>query len=280
VPKFLSQKVGAQQLGSIDFETGIMSAGEDAFTVMNATDITDAVVFALSRIGADPNSPEGGIPATLLGAPCLGINRVTVDDAGNYDVFMNYRVPTSGGSGPGDSISFSTTGGSAHVFNSLSSRARYPSTAPDHKGAINVTDSGVEGVDIDVARFDFSITRNYTFEEFSDAFVDTIRRLSNKVNNTTIFGALAGEIKFNGASGEKTASGGAITFNFSFQENKANFDVGGINVTLKKGWDLLWVQYEEKVDSGASPVSRVRRAKAVYIELVYEGADLRALGFT
>ncbi|HRX36947.1 MAG TPA: hypothetical protein P5337_11160, partial [Aestuariivirga sp.] len=79
-----------------------------------------------------------------------------------WDGTVRYAVPSFGGLQTGESVfSFDTGGGTRHITQSRQTilRKGLPGqTAPDFKGAIGVTDTGVEGVDIVVPVYNFSET--------------------------------------------------------------------------------------------------------------------------
>ena len=50
-------------------------------------------------------------------------------------------------------------------------------------------------------------------------------------------------------------------------------DIGPIN---KKGWEYLWVRYEDEEDTDANAL--VKRPVAAYIEKVYRDGNFSALG--
>ena len=83
-----------------------------------------------------------------------------------------------------------------------------------------------------------------------------------------------------GASGRRTGDDPddlwEITYNFSVQRNQTDLDIGGITVATKRGWDYLWVRYEDQISSDSKSV--LKKPVAVYIEKVYYGTDFTSLG--
>jgi len=179
-----------------------------------------------------------------------------------------------------DVFSFSTGGGTAHITQSISTTsATAPAgkTAPDFKGAIGFDGKTVQGVDIGVSEFAFTVTRYIDDDDVDATYVGQLYALTNKVNDDTFtawgLGSFnAGECRFLGASGTRRADGEdwEIQFSFSAIPNKANLDVGGtITVPAKKGHEYLWVRYEEAVDADRIAVQPV----AAYVEKVYDDGD-------
>lgn len=182
---------------------------------------------------------------------------------------------------PGDKLhSWDTTGGTQHITQALatvSSHAPSGLTAPDFKGAINVTEDGVAGVDVTVRE----LVQQWTIVK-TDAEVATIDDylydLTGKVNNGSFYGYAAGECLFLGATGEQRIAGGdwTITLKVAIQPNSASLTVGDITIASKKGWDHLWVLYEHTEDATAKKL--VQRPRAAYVVQVYEYGDFTTLG--
>jgi hypothetical protein len=193
------------------------------------------------------------------------------------------------------SISGDTAGGTMHLTQCLSESGAYaPSgkTAPASKGAIGVGTDGqkltVEGVDIIVPVFKFTVTKVFAADALPN--LGTIFSLTGKVNSDTFtvtdtktritVTLAAGECLFTGAQfGSQRSDGGVeITYSFSGSPNRSNFTVGSITVTGKKGWEYMWVRYEDAEDSAAKAL--VKKAVAVYVQKVYENGALSGLGLS
>lgn len=197
---------------------------------------------------------------------------------------VRYGPAQFGGSPTGSSVtSFETGGGSVRITQSketVSSHAPPGGTAPDHKGAIGVTESGVEGVDVVTPVYQFAETHYKADADVDEAYRQAVASLTGKVNNAPFRGHAAGEVLFLGASGSKrTAPDGSddweITYRFAASKNATNLVVGDITVAAKAGWDYLWAQYREFADTGAG--SLVRRPVAAYVERVYDEGDFADL---
>jgi len=177
-------------------------------------------------------------------------------------------------------FSFDTTGGSQHITQSLAAVARHAppgKSAPDCKGAIGVTQNSVEGCDITVPVYSFSETHYLANAAVTDACKAAIFALTGKTNSSAFRGLAAGEVLFLGATGSKRGDEDwEIQFRFAASPNRANFTVGDITVPAKKGWEYMWVRYEDEEDAVAKRL--VKRPTAVYIEKVYEAGDFAGLG--
>jgi len=185
---------------------------------------------------------------------------------------------------PGEAtFSFETTGGQQKITQSLATVAKYPATtAPDFKGAIGVG-STVEGVEITVPVFGFTVTRYCAAAVMTSAYIEALKNLTGKVNNAdwtinvdgVALTALAGECLFLGASGSKRGTEDwELSFKFALSRNASSLTIGDLTGISKKGWEYLWVRYEDKDD----PTAVVKRPTAVYVEKVYDLGDFSALG--
>jgi len=177
-------------------------------------------------------------------------------------------------------FSFDTGGGTQHITHSLATVARYAApgkTAPDFKGAIGVTADSVEGVDITVPVYQFAETHYLPDSVATPEYKATLFWLTGKVNNSAFKGFAAGECLFLGAAGSKRGCGDwEITYRFAASPNVTDLVVGDITGISKKGWEYLWVRYEDVEDTVAKAL--VKRPVAVYIEQVYPYGDLNLLG--
>jgi len=177
-------------------------------------------------------------------------------------------------------FSFDTGGGTQHITHSLVTVARYAApgkTAPDFKGAIGVTADSVEGVDITVPVYQFAETHYLPDSVVTPEYKATLFWLTGKVNNSAFKGFAVGECLFLGAAGSKRGCGDwEITFRFAASPNVTNLTIGDITGITKKGWEYLWVRYEDVEDTVAKAL--VKRPVAVYIEQVYPYGDLNLLG--
>jgi hypothetical protein len=183
----------------------------------------------------------------------------------------------------GDStFSFDTGGGTQHITQSIATLNKYISsgTPPDFKGAIGVTADNVEGVDITVPVYNFSETHYIDPDDVDDAYKGAIFNLTGKVNNAPFRGLAAGECLFLGASGSRRGRGAddpwEITYRFAGSPNRTGLSIGGISGINKKGWEYLWVRYQDTVDDLSNHL--VKQPLAVYVEKVYEEGDFTTLG--
>ena len=193
-----------------------------------------------------------------------------------YGVAKGAERPETGDS----SFSFDTGGGTQHITQSLQTVSSYApagKTAPNFGGAIGVTHDSVQGVDITLPVYNFSETHYLADAVVTLVYRGTLFRLTGKVNAASFKGLDAGECLFLGASGSKRGEEDwEITFRFACSENKTGLTVGDITGIAKKGWEYMWVRYEDAEDDTAKVL--VKKPVAVYIEKVYEDGDFSGLG--
>jgi len=189
---------------------------------------------------------------------------------------------------PGQTFfSFETGGATQHTTQSLQTIATYPDAAltPRFDGAIGVGENGVEGVDVEVPSFSFSVTYHVAPADMTSGYVMSLYNLTGKVNNAPFavtpdigvtLSFAAGEVLFRGASGSKRPSGNwEIVGQFAASPNETGLSVGSITGIEKKGWEYLWVLYDEVEDQTVK--SLIQKPVAAYVEQVYKTADFAVL---
>jgi len=179
------------------------------------------------------------------------------------------------------SFSFDTSGGTQHVTQSLETVGTFAAqgvTAPDFRGAIGVTQDNVEGVDITVPVYAFAETHYLPAHVVTNAYKGILFNLTGKVNDASFKGLAAGECLFLGASGSRreTEDDWEIAFRFAGSPNVAGLTIGDIPGVSKKGWEYLWVRYQDVEDDNAKML--IKKPIAAYVERVYDLADFAALG--
>jgi hypothetical protein len=191
----------------------------------------------------------------------------------------------------GGEFSFTTSGGTSKQFLAVRtehSRGVDGADAPDHSRAINVTKSGVEGVDVVSPRLEWSVTR--VFASITLKYLRTLCEMVGTVNDDTFYGFEVDELLFLGADGQYRCPDGesnserwVITFRFEASFNVESFEftdnipgaIGPANPAMRKGGhDYAWAMYSEGENGGRV----VQQAVAGYIEKVCKSKDFRRLG--
>lgn len=178
----------------------------------------------------------------------------------------------------GDTVkSFRIGAVSQHITQSLSTRGNYVAsgTAPNYKGAINVSEDGVLGVDVFAREHRFS--RSRYFASITAAYEALLADLAFTTNAATFEGFAIGEVLFLGAHGtQRGDSDWELIYEFGRIPNSSQITVGDITIgngsaVVKYGWDYLWCRYERVEDATAGQL--VMRPSSAHIEQVYASSS-------
>jgi hypothetical protein len=214
----------------------------------------------------------GTAPATYQGLVLSNIEATYVGDQ-VWKGFARYSVFDV-------QYTFDTTGGTRKVMQSLATINAYvPSsasyTAPNFNGAINVSSEGIEGVEDDDPKFDFTETHLWDDADITPAYKKVLRALTGCVNNAPFKDWDIGEVKFRGETGGKRGNERwTLTYRFSSQPNLASFNIGGMTID-KAGWDYFWMLMGEQFDP--TGFCRVPVPLAGYVERISIFADFSQL---
>jgi len=176
-------------------------------------------------------------------------------------------------------FSFDTTGGTTTVTQSNNTTKYAPAgkTAPDFKGAINVEGEQVRGVSIQIPKYAFSEKHILPATTVTAAYKADLYALTGKTNDATFKGFAAGEVLFLGARGStRSEDEWEITYSFAASQNLTGLTIGDVTGIDKKGWEYLWVLYEDAEDTVAKAL--IKKPVAVYVEQIYDPADFSKLG--
>ncbi len=182
-------------------------------------------------------------------------------------------------------LSFDTTGGTAHVTQAKEHIKDYAKpgvddeNAPNHKGAINVTENGPEGTDIVVGQFAWREQHEMPIARVSFDYANILKAITGRVNVNPFRGFPMGTVRFDGAVGgasSKDPTLAELTFHFTQSDHSfdavPNFKPG----IAKMGWEYLWMEYERVEDTDSSTM--VGTPLAVHIEGVVSAADFSLMG--
>src|SRR5690606_39854356 len=101
--------------------------------------------------------------------------------------------------------------------------------------------------------------------------------LTYTVNDRPFRGFAAGEVLFMGAAARQQGDGKwEVQYDFAAALNREGVTIGDITGINKKGWQYLWVEFQEQEDDGASRVLPV--PSVVNVEEVYREANFGLLG--
>lgn len=204
--------------------TGLV--GVDAFDI-----VAD---FALSQIP--------GTLSTNTGLMYLADIQITENHyARSYDVSAPYSPfgVLKRGTGPGAyQISVDQTGGTVNV-KAGRRIAGYGPENIDNGGLIGVEGEDVKGVDIPVEKSRFTIMFRHPQGMLTDAYIDKVGALVGFPASDDFINRTPGELMYLGGNFVKTNSEATGTYTFERSPHKQNFEVAGINIVDKKGWDVL-----------------------------------------
>ncbi len=175
----------------------------------------------------------------------------------------------------GELFTFDTAGGTKHITQAISTIAKQPPTAGDYKGAIGWDGERAKGVDILVSAYIFNETHYLDDALVTLGYKRTVMQLTRKTNDALFKGFAVGEVLFLGVSGSKQGDDKwALTYRFAASENETGIVYGDLPGIDKKGWEHIWVRYEDVPAAGELLVA----PKAVRVEQVYYSADFSLLG--
>jgi hypothetical protein len=267
-----------RQAGDATFQ---IEAYDDAYTEPVATATPAQRITALeSYVNSLYTAVATGLPTTFRGLWLGSIDWSETDEFGRILFTGKYSITTPEAT---RRWSFDTTGGSIKITTSRNT-SRFPGTAPNFNGAIEVKNNEPQGVDITVPALKLTCTYRHaaasTVVNAStiDAYVKTLATLSGTVNNATWLTYAAGELLFLGATGEYVPNRPTeIQYHFAASANVTGLSIGSISGIAKKGHEYLWVLFEPSADSGAGN-ALVQRPLAAYVERVYTETDFNGLG--
>jgi hypothetical protein len=179
------------------------------------------------------------------------------------------------------SFTFDTTGGTKKITQSIFTLGSVGKAgglpAPDHQGAINVTDTAVEGVEIVWPGFKWTETRKVPLAVVTADYRDTLCQMTGTINDDPFRGFDAGEVLFKGAKGSQRDEGDyELTYEFEAKKNQENVSIPGLDLIASVGgWDYLWIEYEEI--PGGPAMKLVKRPRAAHVETVYYSTDFDLL---
>jgi hypothetical protein len=206
----------------------------------------------------------------------IAFNTVPVSDTNDiWDITVPYESQVN----TERTFAGSTSGGSFNITQGYGVTSYAPSgiTAPNFQGAINVNEQGVQGVDVIVPQFEFSLTKTQDNGFVSLSYAATLARMTGKTNNATFETFEPGELLFLGADFSQQSNGSAtLTYKFSASPNRTGITIGSITGIAKKGHEYLWVFYRPNLSGNFL----VRIPVAVYVHKVYEDGDFSTLGIT
>jgi len=227
------------------------------------------------------------IEEEIGGVPRVDISAEPIDGSDDkWDIEILYSLNPSSTISPqivGDEVTTFTTGGGStrlkQALRHVESYAPDGETAPDHGGAINVTDQGIEGVEIIVPAWTMRIEKLFDSVQVTQGFLNGIFEATGGVNNASFRGFNPGELLLARVDGQPASEESyRISYDLIGSANVTDLTVGTITGISKEGHDYLWSEHETKIENeGTSDARAVRKLKAIHIEEVYPRVDLSGL---
>ena len=266
MPITVAERVESRQVGS-----GDNPSAEFQYVILG----TDDEQAALNALEAEAPLAYNGLVRQTCNVKPLA------DGSDFWEGTARYGLMSSKPKEVGESsYQFDTGGGSMHVTQAKAHVASYAAggaTPPDLGGAIGVTHDSVEGCDITVPVYNFSETHYLEEDDVTGSYKAALFSLTGKTNNGAFKGFAAGEVLFLGASGSQRGDGAwEITFRFAASPNVTGLAIGSITGIAKKGWEYLWVQYQDAEDDDSKSI--VKRPAFVHVEQVYDAGNYAGLG--
>ena len=192
-------------------------------------------------------------------------------------------------------ISFSSKGVSAKQYTAKTT-TRYPGSAKDFKGAINVNQQGeVEGVETIIPALVINITQRYSGASLTPAYMLGCANLLGHYNNAPFMGFPAGTMQLTASDGSLSfdipnpnqsgadssdfpASDRELSHEFLYSPNLSGLTIGTVSGISKLGHQYMWTLWKDELVSGQV----VRTPEAVYVQDLFgiEPASFAPLGLT
>ncbi len=158
---------------------------------------------------------------------------------------------------------------------------------PNFGTMVNITDKGVDGVEIEDEKCEITVTKTFVATTLASGYLETLRSMSPSKNNAEfainykgqIVVYKTGELKFKNFTykqdGDNTI---VIVYYLASSRNITEADnqtIGNSPAIVKEGWDYLSIFYVESVDAAA--FCKSKKPKAAYVHRVYRPMDFSLL---
>lgn len=205
-----------------------------------------------------------------------------------WDVTATYKtlMPSESGGGDGaqypsfdnrqwfpGSVSWDTSGHTEHITQGDDEfpAETIPEDAADFSGAINVSGDSVQGIDVPRPAMRYSETWIIPVPNaMSCTFLTAVYKLTGTINKEPFRCFEANECLFVGARGQWSDDQpyATVTFEFEARANNPTYYPwrGAAGTFDKKGWEYVWLRYEDAVDSS----SLVKRPIAAYKHRIFK----------
>lgn len=213
-------------------------------------------------------------------------NDCTVEEMPWDGLFMgtaNYKTSESQPTKPNTfTISVEVAGQSSRLTQAYKHIGEYaPSgkTARKFKGAIGVTSDGaIEGAEVIVPAISYVVNLTVPSSQVDDDYVRGVATIVGSQNKKAFHGYKAGELLLTRVSGSQRGDGNTdLSFSFSVSLNETSLVItgndGDITIPNKRGWDYLWVFYDDRTITDGSLKYTARVPISAHLEQVYKDGD-------
>lgn len=195
-----------------------------------------------------------------------------------WDGIAYYADPTQANSSPVDTgLTFSFDIGTVtkHVSHSLLQKVWVPAgmAAIDGHGLIGQTADSVTGADIDVPTMEIAFNAYMLADGVTPAYLSAVAGCVGRVNNGGFLGWPAGYLLLKGVAGTLRSTYYEIGFRFGI-DIPATITVDTIAGILVPSWHVVTVRWVPDTSGD----TLIQRAVAVFVDKVYDDADMTALG--
>lgn len=177
------------------------------------------------------------------------------------------------------SLAWDTTGNTERRTQALEERV-VGDAGIDMKGAINVSGTSVQGIDVVVPGMRYTETWIMPLEiGLSTAYVASVFAVTGTTNKDKFRAFNSGECLFLGARAQWSGDQPYVPVTFEFQARPDDQEyelAGGLPKTTKKGWEYVWIIYDSDVDNDR----QVQRPKAYVFDKIYKEGDFSLLRIT
>jgi len=210
-----------------------------------------------------------------------GLGKAVFEITADYETLQPITDDDTGDQPEGDftpgSIAWDTTGGTEHRTQAKSERVIPAGT--DFQGAINVSGTSVQGIDVVVPTMRYTETWIMPLEiGLSTEYVDNVFSTTGKLNKSKFRAFAPGECLFMGAraqwSGDQPYV--PVTFEFQARPHNANYELDGLPSTTKKGWEYVWIKYTPDANNNTG----VQKPECYIFDTLYDEAEFSLLKIT
>lgn len=172
-----------------------------------------------------------------------------------------------------------------YMERSLSTIAKYPSTAPSFDNLLNVraSDLDFDGYNVPAGTVTDAVELIVPWGEFTQSYRNTIMALRGHVNSTTFLNRPAGSVRIIGATSQKrTDEDLALNLRFEYKPPVTGLSVitsSGTQIISHDGHDYLWTFKTREVEDGdANTIPHIRPVvHYAYVERLFPRSNLNAL---